>query len=102
HCGPTKRNRVMFGKAGHAYVYFIYGMYFCLNVVTGKEGEGEGVLLRALLLEDNQCNKDFKRAAGPGKICRYMQIDFKELGKKFSPESNIWIEKHSAFKKLEL
>jgi len=46
--GPTKRNAPMFGPAGRTYVYFIYGMYHCLNIVSGKQGEGEAVLIRAL------------------------------------------------------
>ena|ERR1051325_6618009 len=69
--GLTPRNRVMFGPPGHAYVYFIYGMYFCMNVVTEREGHASAVLLRALEPVKNLAG----RTCGPGLLCRAMGID---------------------------
>lgn len=69
--GLTPRTEVMFGPPGHAYVYFIYGMYFCMNVVTEREGHASAVLLRALQPVQNLDG----RACGPGLLCRAMHID---------------------------
>ncbi len=68
--GLTQRTRVMFGPPGYAYVYLIYGMHHCMNVVTEREGHGAAVLLRAL-----EPVKHLEgRAQGPGLLCRAMGI----------------------------
>lgn len=69
--GLTKRTQVMFGQPGHAYVYLIYGMYHCMNVVTEKEGHASAVLLRAV---EPVKNID-SRTQGPGLLCKAMHID---------------------------
>ena len=74
--GRTPRTQIMFGPPGHAYVYFIYGMYFCMNVVTEREGHASAVLLRAVEPVENLAG----RAAGPGLLCRAMHIDKKLNG----------------------
>lgn len=81
--GLTESNRVMFGPPGRAYIYFIYGMYFCLNVSAAPDGVGEGVLLRALepmdgieLMEKRTGSENVRRLCnGPGKLTRAMGID---------------------------
>ena len=69
--GLTARNRAMFGPPGHAYVYLIYGIHFCMNVVTGAEGAGSAVLLRAL----EPVSGIDARTRGPGLLCKAMGID---------------------------
>lgn len=63
--GMTARNKAMFKLGGHAYVYLIYGIYHCLNLVTGPKGYPSAVLIRAL---------DYPLADGPGKLCREFKI----------------------------
>lgn len=98
HCykGVTDRTKVMFGPAGYSYVYFIYGMYYCLNVVTEKEGCGSGVLIRSVQPVDNidiMCLNRYNKhinditkqqlknlSNGPGKLCNALNITTKENG----------------------
>jgi DNA-3-methyladenine glycosylase len=69
--GLTARTKVMFGPPGHAYVYLIYGMYYCMNIVTEPEGRAAAVLLRAIEPVKNVDG----RTQGPGLVCRAMGID---------------------------
>nr|WP_197703196.1 DNA-3-methyladenine glycosylase [Sulfurifustis variabilis] len=69
--GMTPRTKVMFGPPGHAYVYLIYGIYHCMNVVTDREGHASAVLLRALEPVRNVAGP----TQGPGLLCRAMAID---------------------------
>jgi DNA-3-methyladenine glycosylase len=63
--GLTPRTKVMFGAAGYSYVYLIYGMYHCLNIVTEAEGFAAAVLIRGVMCDTNQRHLD-----GPGKLCK--------------------------------
>ncbi len=80
--GPTPRNLVMFGPPGHLYVYFTYGMHFCANVVTGTNGEGSAVLLRAAeplegfdaMAEHRGVDVVRLLCSGPGRLTQAMAI----------------------------
>ena len=69
--GLTARTQTMFGPPGHAYVYLIYGVHHCLNVVTERVGVGAAVLIRALEPVKNISG----RTQGPGRLCRALEID---------------------------
>ena len=108
--GPTDRNRVMFGPPGFAYVYFTYGMHYCVNVTCFEEGTAGAVLIRALEplagIEDMAVNRDLNLSletehvrvlrnltSGPARLCEALDItrardDGKDLA---SPKSDLWI-----------
>ena len=80
--GKTKRNAVMFGPAGFAYVYFTYGMHFCMNVVVGPEDNAAAVLIRALqplqgesIMLKNRGNNHENLLTGPARLAQAFKID---------------------------
>jgi DNA-3-methyladenine glycosylase len=83
--GRTQRTEVMFGPAGVAYVYLIYGMYHCLNVVTEREEFPSAVLIRAIELNG-------KLIDGPGRLCRSLQIDRSINRMDLTTGESLWFE----------
>jgi len=81
--GRTPRTEIMFGPAGQAYVYLIYGMYYCFNVVTGRKDYPAAVLIRAIqpiTVGEDIYPRLQTPTNGPGKVCRYLKIDKKLNG----------------------
>jgi DNA-3-methyladenine glycosylase len=91
--GRTKRTETMFGEAGRAYIYLIYGMYDMLNIVTGNE-DGQAVLIRAV--EPLNFEGDTK---GPGKVCKALGIT-RTLNNESLLGDKLWLEKGKAPKTL--
>jgi DNA-3-methyladenine glycosylase len=100
----TKRNQIMFGAPGFVYVYLIYGMYHCVNIVTDRVGTPSAVLIRALELTPETLRtillkpkeKPVRAAAGPGKLCLAMQINLELYGTKLELGQAMWIEHRSS------
>jgi len=90
--GETKRNHVLFGPPGRAYIYRIYGLYICIDVVTGPEGAGGAVLIRALepavgidLMRERRGTDDpLALASGPGKLTEALDITMDHNGASLS------------------
>ena len=79
--GKTERTKVMFGKPGQWYVYLIYGMYCCLNIVTEREEYPAAILIRGV-----------EGISGPGRVCKYFKINKKLNEKQANKKTGLWIE----------
>lgn len=102
--GRTPRTEVMFGPPGHAYVYFIYGMHYCFNVVTEAEGTAAAVLIRALepiegvdeMLIRRQGRGGAALTDGPARLCYALGIDRTLNGVDLVTSKVLWIEDDQA------
>lgn len=101
--GQTPRNRVMFGPAGRAYVYFVYGMHYMFNIVTEDKGSPGAVLIRAVepLEGLNQMKALRKKTGrdltnGPAKLCQAMAIDKSLNGWDLTCGKTLWLEDYKS------
>ena len=87
--GRTKRTEVMFGRPGVAYVYLIYGIYHCFNVVTERKGYPAAILVRAVEVDSKNPPALID---GPGRVCRYLEIDRSLNELDLTAGRSLWIE----------
>lgn len=98
--GITARTAPMFEAGGRLYIYFTYGMHYCINIVTGPKGVGEAVLLRAAepiegleIMKTYRCIEDIQNLAnGPGKLAQALGIKDKALSGKILNKLSIYLE----------
>lgn len=112
--GRTPRTEVMYGEAGHAYIYLIYGMYHCLNIVTERKDLPAVVLIRGIKLTElpvtfrakgptrKRGEYATKTLDGPGKVCRYFKIDKRLNGCDLTKKERLWVERGIKIKKSEI
>ena len=85
YCGITKRNQVMFGPPGYSYVYMIYGVHYCFNIVSEEQGVPGAVLIRGLQLPEIHLN-------GPGKLCAQLGITKEHNGINLCESNYMFVE----------
>lgn len=78
--GMTQRNRIMFGRGGHIYMYLVYGMHWMFNIVTGMEGNPEALLVRGV-----------GEVTGPGRVTRYLRMNGDFYGENLAGSGRIWL-----------
>jgi DNA-3-methyladenine glycosylase len=98
--GISKRNAPMYEEGGTIYVYLIYGMYYCFNIVTGAKSTPEAILIRGLL--DHSGYLKDKKLNGPGKICRELGIDKSYNNKSLSKKNSIYIRPNTNKENVEI
>jgi len=102
--GITPRTEIMFGEAGRAYIYLIYGMHNCLNIVTEQKNYPAAVLIRGVILHEDLKTgtiSKFKYLNGPGKLTKFFHIDRKLNGEDITKSKKMWVEDATNISKFE-
>lgn len=106
----TARNEVTYGEGGHAYVFFVYGMHYQLNLVLGPVDHPHVLLIRAVepvegidvMRERRGPMKDPNLTSGPGKLCIALAIDRSMNGEDLADGNRIWVENHRSFSDADI
>jgi len=98
--GKTKRNELMFGEAGHAYIYLVYGMHWMLNIVTEEKNFPSAVLIRGVNLL-NEKGETVKKLDGPAKLTKFFGITGKLNGIDITQKEILWVEEGN-LKKIKI
>ena len=106
----TARNEITYAEGGHVYVFFVYGMYYQLNLVTGLVDHPHVVLIRAIepvegieiMRERRGVMKDVNLTSGPGKLCIALEITRTLNGEDLAEGGRIWVEEYRNFRKNEI
>tara|TARA_B100000579_G_scaffold396321_1_gene375021 strand:- start:107 stop:676 length:570 start_codon:yes stop_codon:yes gene_type:complete len=94
--GITKRNETLFGEPGNLYIYLSYGIYHCVNIVTGKKNWANGVLLRSLAIK----GENERIAAGPGLLAKRFGLNRNHDNLPLSPKNDFWLTEGVGLKKM--
>ena len=94
--GRTKSNETLFGEPGNFYIYISYGIYHCVNIVTGKKNWANGVLLRSIAIK----GEDERISAGPGLLAKRFGLNRNHNNLFLSPENDFWLTEGESFKKI--
>ncbi len=94
--GKTQRNKTLFGEPGNFYIYLSYGIYHCVNIVTGKNNLANGVLIRSIAIK----GEDERIASGPGLLAKRFGLNLSHNNLPLLPESGFWLTEGGNSKKM--
>jgi len=94
--GKTPRNETLFGEPGNLYIYLSYGIYCCVNIVTGKKNWANGVLLRSIAIK----GENERIASGPGLLAKKFGLDRNFNNLSLTPENDFWLTKGEDFTRI--